>query len=132
MVVAAGQAERWLPSLVVAVARGGRLQEQVSVGEADFAARLSAGPQVQYRMGSITKTVTAVALMQLVTEGKLDLRGPLKQGWPGAPHDDISLADLLTHGSGLQTEPRGSVWETLEFPAREDLAATANGRCQPF
>jgi CubicO group peptidase (beta-lactamase class C family) len=125
-VVAAVQNERRLPSLVVAVAQSGRLLHPVSIGYADVASGLRAGPDVQYRIGSITKTVTAMAVMQLVAEGKLDLRGPLKQGWPGAPHDDISLADLLTHGSGLQREPNGSVWETLRFPARNELAATAN------
>ncbi len=98
----------------------------IAIGRADLEAGIPAGPDVQYRMGSITKTVTATAVMQLVTAGKLDLRGPLQQGWPGAPHDDISLADLLTHGSGLQREPVGSVWETLQFPNREDLAATAS------
>jgi len=120
------QKERRLPSLVVAVAQSGRLIHQVSIGEADRASELPAGPDVQYRIGSITKTVTAVAVMQLVSQGKLDLRGPLRQGWPGAPHDDIALADLLTHGAGLQREPAGSVWETLQFPERDQLAAAAD------
>lgn len=120
------QKERRVPSLVVAVAHSGQLINHVSIGQADVAAGLSAGPDVQYRIGSITKTVTAVAVMQMVAQGRLQLRGPLKQGWPGAPHDDISLADLLAHGSGLQREPSGSVWESLHFPAREQLAATAN------
>ena len=70
--------------------------------------------------------MTAVAVRYLVAEGKLDLRGPFSQGWPGDPQEDISLADLLTHGSGLEREPVGSVWETLRFPARDQLAATAN------
>lgn len=120
------QRERRLPSLVVGVAHAGHLLDEVSIGQADRACGLPAGPEVQYRVGSITKTITAVAVMQLVAQGKLDLRGPLRQGWPGAPHDDISLADLLTHGSGLQREPAGSVWETLQFPARDQLVATAD------
>lgn len=124
--VVAVQKERRLPSLVVAVAASGSRVEHLSVGQGDLAAPRHAAPDMQYRIGSITKTVTAAAVMQLVAEGKLDLRGPLSQGWPGAPHDDISLADLLTHGSGLQREPPGSVWESLSFPACEESASTAD------
>lgn len=97
----------------------------ISVGHADVATGLRAGPQVQYRIGSITKTITSMATMQLVSAGELDLRSPLSQAWPGAPLEDVAISDLLTHGSGLQREPEGAVWETLQFPEREDLAAAA-------
>ncbi|HVC39966.1 MAG TPA: serine hydrolase domain-containing protein [Candidatus Dormibacteraeota bacterium] len=95
------------------------------MGQADLDQGLPAGPDVQYRIGSITKTVTAAAVMQLVANGRLDLQGPLSQGWPDAPYPDISLADLLTHGSGLQREPAGAVWETLQFPERHQLLQAA-------
>lgn len=125
MKVAALQAEQRVPSLVVAAASGGDPIEHISTGKADFRAGREAGPDVQYRIGSITKTFTATAVMQLVGEGRLDLRRPLSQGWSGAPHDELSLADFLSHGSGLQREPPGRVWETLRFPNREQLAANA-------
>jgi CubicO group peptidase (beta-lactamase class C family) len=125
MKVASLQAEQRVPSLVVAAASGGEPIEHISVGKADFRAGREAGPDVQYRIGSITKTFTAMAVMQLVGEGRLELRRPLSQGWSGAPHDELSLADFLSHGSGLQREPPGRVWETLRFPNREQLAATA-------
>jgi CubicO group peptidase (beta-lactamase class C family) len=123
--VAALQAEHRVPSLVVAVASRGQPIDHISIGKSDFRAGREAGPDVQYRIGSITKTFTAVAVMQLVGEGRLDLRRPLSQGWPGAPHDELTLADFLSHGSGLQREPPGRVWETLQFPDREQLAANA-------
>jgi CubicO group peptidase (beta-lactamase class C family) len=125
MRLAAIQAEQRVPSLVVAAASGGDPIEHISIGKADFQAGREAGPGVQYRIGSITKTFTAMAVMQLVGEGNLDLRRPLSQGWAGAPHDEISLADFLSHGSGLQREPPGRIWETLRFPSREQLADNA-------
>jgi CubicO group peptidase (beta-lactamase class C family) len=60
--VAAIQVDRRVPSLVVAVAEAGRLIHHVSIGQADLAVGLRAAPDVQYRVGSITKTVTAVAV----------------------------------------------------------------------
>lgn len=120
------QSERRIPGLVVAIADRGHVIDHISIGQADISSNLSAGPDVQYRIGSITKTITAVAVMQLVAAGKIDLRGPLSQAWKGGPHDDISVADLLTHGSGLQREPGGRVWETLSFPSRDQLVEVAN------
>ena len=125
MKVAAVQAEQRVPSLVVAVASRGQPIEHVCIGKADFRAGREAGPNVQYRIGSITKTFTALAVMQLVGEGRLELRRPLSQGWPGAPHEELSLADFMSHGSGLQREPPGRIWETLQFPDREHLAENA-------
>ncbi|MGC1184716.1 MAG: serine hydrolase domain-containing protein [Candidatus Dormiibacterota bacterium] len=122
----AAQSERRIPGLVVAIGERGRLIEHISIGHADIASGLPAGPDIQFRIGSITKTVTAVAVMKLVAAGKIDLRGPLSQAWKGGPHDDISVADLLTHGSGLQREPGGAVWETLTFPSRDQLVQVAD------
>jgi CubicO group peptidase (beta-lactamase class C family) len=125
-IAAAAQTDYRIPGLVVAVAERGHLIEQVSIGSADISAQVPAKPDVQYRIGSITKTVTAVAVMQLAAAHTIDLRGPLRQAWKGGPFDDISIADLLTHGSGLQREPGGAVWETLSFPSREELVDVAN------
>lgn len=54
-------------------------------------------------LGSITKTVTAVATLKLVEQGKLDLDETLDSIWPDAPDDKASITvhELLTHTSGL-------------------------------
>ncbi|MGH7691698.1 MAG: serine hydrolase domain-containing protein [Candidatus Dormibacteria bacterium] len=125
----AAQAEHRLPSLVVAISEAGEMLHQVAVGRADVARSKPAATDVQYRIGSITKTFTALAILQLVAEGRLDLQGPLSQGWPGAPDRSVTLADLLCHGSGMQREPDGGVWEVLEFPRADQLAeVTERGR----
>lgn len=114
-----------LPSLVVVVARKGRTLTEIYSGVADVAAELPAGPGVQYRLGSITKTITAVGIMQQVTVGKVGLEQRLDALWPQAPHGELRIADLLSHTSGLQREPVGEVWETLLLPSREELPANA-------
>jgi CubicO group peptidase (beta-lactamase class C family) len=114
------QSEQHLPSVVAAAVRGGDVFWTDAVGLADVESGEEATPDHQYRIASITKTFTAVAVMQLRDEGKLALDDRLDRHIPGAARTP-SLRALLGHSSGLQREPPGRVWETLEFPSREQL-----------
>ncbi|MDP9266638.1 MAG: beta-lactamase family protein, partial [Chloroflexota bacterium] len=79
-----------------------------------------ATPDHQYRIGSITKTFTAVSIMQLRDAGKLDLEDPLDRHLEGAPHKP-TIRRMLSHSSGLQREPPGDVWETMWFTEGEEF-----------
>ena len=59
--------------------------------------------------------------MLLRDEGKLDLDDPLSAHVPEAVHGGPTIRRLLAHSSGIQREPPGEVWETLEFPRGEAL-----------
>jgi CubicO group peptidase (beta-lactamase class C family) len=110
-----------LPSLAAAVFRGAELFWSDAVGLADVEEQTEATPDTQYAVASITKTFTAVSVMQLRDEGKLDLEEPLSSYLPEAAHGSPTLRRMLAHASGLQREPPGEVWETLEFPGEEEL-----------
>jgi len=114
------QAEKRLPSVAAAALRDGELLWSNAVGLADIDGAEEATPDHQYRIASITKTFTAVALMQLRDEGKLSLDDPLDLHISGAPRSP-TLRFLLSHASGLPREPPGRIWETLTFPSREEL-----------
>ena len=114
------QAEKRLPSVAAAAVRDGEVVWADSVGVADVESGEDATPDHQYRIASITKTFTAVAVMQLRDEGKLSLDDPLDRHIPGAVRSP-TLRFLLSHASGLQREPPGRIWETLSFPSREEL-----------
>jgi CubicO group peptidase (beta-lactamase class C family) len=114
------QAESRLPSVAAAAVRDGEVIWSDAVGFADVEGGEEATPEHQYRIASITKTFTAVALMQLRDEGKLALEDPLDRHVPGAVRSP-RLRFLLSHASGLQREPPGRIWETLAFPSREEL-----------
>ncbi|GAA3068859.1 hypothetical protein GCM10020254_10770 [Streptomyces goshikiensis] len=59
-------------------------------------------PNSRFRIGSVTKTFSAVVLLQLVDEGKLKLDDPANTYLPGLlPDDRITVRHLLTHRSGL-------------------------------
>ena len=57
----------------------------------------------RYWVASVTKALTAIAVMSLVEEGKLSVNDTITQLFPDAPADkkDITVFNLLTHGSGL-------------------------------
>ena len=73
----------------------------------------SATPETAYRIGSITKTLTAIAVLQQVTAGRIALDDPVGAVLTELPSDIgvVSVRALLTHGSGLLAEPAGPWWE---------------------
>ncbi len=110
-----------LPSISSAVFRGNEVEWSDALGLADVEERVEATPETQYACASITKTFTAVSILQLRDAGKLDLEDPLSRHLPEAAHGTPTLRLLLSHASGLQREPTGAVWETLEFPGEQEL-----------
>ena len=121
-IVATAQAEQRAPSLSAAVFRDGDVLWRRALGSADVAAGEDATSGHAYRIGSITKTFTAVCVLQLRDAMVLDLDDPLRTHIPevsGGP----TVRDALSHLSGLQREPPGDIWETLQPPTREGLLA---------
>ena len=112
-----------LPSVSAAVFRGDELVWSEALGLADVEQRVEASPDTQYAVASITKTFTAVSVLQLRDEGKLDLDDPLSKHLPEASHGTPTLRRILAHASGLQREPPGEIWESLTFPGEEELLA---------
>ena len=126
------QAAGRLPSLSAAVFRGGEVAWDEAVGLADVERGLDATTDARYAIASITKTFTAVSLLQLRDAGKLDLEDPLSRHLPEAAHGTPTLRRLLSHASGLQREPPGEVWETMRFPDEQELLATLGEAEQPL
>lgn len=133
--VMATVAQRGQPGLSIGVVLGDRLVWAKGYGYADMEKKVPASPQTLYRIASITKTFTAVAILQLRDSGKLQLDDPLRRhlGWarirtrdPDA--SDITIRELLTHSSGLQREVPGTLWSTPVFPSsaalRDELEET--------
>ncbi len=61
-------------------------------------------PNTKHRLGSITKQFTAMLILQLVADGKLDLQDPITKylpDYPKANGDIITTHHLLTHTSGI-------------------------------
>ena len=121
--VRSAQREKRLASLAAAVLRDGELIWETAVGAADVEAGLDTTPDTQYRIGSITKTFTAAAIMQLRDAGKLDLEDTLERHVEGAAHTP-SIRRLLSHASGLQRETQDDSWLSLRFAQPDELLET--------
>ena len=121
--VRALQAERRLPSVSAAAFVDGDVVWELAVGLADAATGREATPDTQYRVGSITKTFTAAAVLRLADEGAIDLLAPLREYVPELGDERVRVKDVLSHASGLQREEPGSSWDDAVFLSREELVA---------
>lgn len=119
-------------SVVVGVLHRGRAWRQAH-GVVDLRST-PATPQTPFRLASITKTLTAIAAMQLVEEGRLSLDDTVGSLLPQSPPPwrAITVRQLLNHTSGIRHyPPKGperfldvhlSVEETLALIAKRPLA----------
>ncbi len=93
----------------------GELAWSGGAGYADLAAGRRSGPDVLYRIASITKTFTGTAIMQLRDATRLDLDDPVVKWIPelaGSASPEtigaVTIRRLLSHESGLVSEPPGT------------------------
>ncbi|MFH9824340.1 serine hydrolase domain-containing protein [Streptomyces bobili] len=117
--IAVAQSAGRAPSLVAAVVRDGRT---VWHGARTCVDGHAPDENVQYRIGSITKTFTAVLVLRLRDEGALDLEDPLEKHLPGTGAGEATIAQLLAHMGGLAAESPGPWWERTPGSLRPDLS----------
>ncbi|WP_036372441.1 serine hydrolase [Micromonospora sp. ATCC 39149] len=121
--IARAQSEGRAPSLVLGVVRDGELAHLAAAGQ-----RPRPDADRQYRLGSITKTMTAVLVMQQRDAGALALDDPLERHLPGTGVGQLTLRQLLGHASGLQREPDGAWWERVDVGGLASVLAGVDGR----
>ncbi|MES4891721.1 serine hydrolase domain-containing protein [Streptomyces sp. NPDC096012] len=91
-----------LPGFLLSVARGGRVAHLTTYGLRDTAAGLPVGPDTLWRIYSMTKPVTAVAVLMLVEEGRLALDDPLDRHLPEFAEPRVYESGS---GTGVRTRP---------------------------
>ncbi len=97
-----------IPGAVISVVKDGELFYTQGIGYEHIEDKKKVDPiRSQFRVASITKTFTAIAIMQLVEQGKLNLHADIRTYLPAneyiwdAPYS-FAIHDLLTHTSGLE------------------------------
>jgi CubicO group peptidase (beta-lactamase class C family) len=94
-----------IPGLSLAVVKDGKMAYARGFGARDLKAGLPATPDTLYGIGSITKSFTAMAIMQLQEAGKLNVDDPVSKHLPefklGKEGKPIAIRHLLSHSSGI-------------------------------
>lgn len=116
------QTDGRVPGLAAGVARKGRLEWFRGIGTIDLASPGETPDEdTQYPVASNSKTFTAVAVMALRDEGRLDLDDTVEQHLADSSHARVTIRQLLSHTSGMQREPVGDIFDTMVMPSREEL-----------
>lgn len=85
----------------VLVVENGKTVYERSFGYADFQQKHLNKATTQFPIASISKTLTATAILQLAQAGKLSVSDPAASFLAGFPYPDITIRHLLSHTSGL-------------------------------
>ena len=85
----------------VLVAKKGKILYQNSFGWADYLLKDSLQIDSQFELASVSKPMTAIAMLQLVEQGKVSLADSVERFYPDFPYKGITIKQLLSHRSGL-------------------------------
>src|SRR5687768_4288064 len=102
--VASEMTRQKIPGMSVAIVSGGQPRWAAGYGMQDVENNVPAKASTVYRLGSISKPITAVAVMQLFERGRLDLDAPVQKYCPAFPEKQwpVTTRQVLGHLSGIR------------------------------
>lgn len=111
------------PGAAICVMREGRVLWSRGFGLADFEQRVPITADTRFRIGSVSKALTSVAVGRLIEEGRLDLDSPVQRYVPGFPlkRYPISVRQVAGHLAGIRHYLPG------EFENREHYPTLTQG-----
>ena len=123
--------DKELPALSIALVDDQKIVWARGFGFADPQAKKPATAETVYRVGSVSKLFTDIAVMQLVEQGELDLDAPVTKYLPDfkpkQPFDKpITLRMLMSHRAGLVREPPVGNYFDPTSPSLEAMVRSLN------
>src|SRR4030042_1214216 len=111
------------PGAAVLVKKQGQVILRKGYGLANLELNVSVEPDMIFRLGSITKQFTAVAILMLAEDGKLSLQDEITKFLPDYPTQGkkITVEHLLTHTSGIKSYTDLPEWLPLQ---RKDMSVS--------
>ncbi len=124
-------ADKDLPAVSIALVDDQQIVWSKGFGFADPVKKVSATAETVYRVGSVSKLFTDIAVMQLVEQGKIDLDAPVTRYLPNfRPRNlfdkTITLRQLMSHRSGLVREPPVGHYFDPDEPTLASTIASLN------
>jgi CubicO group peptidase (beta-lactamase class C family) len=112
-------AKQKIPGLTVAVASGRQVRWSAGFGMQDIENGVAAKAVTVYRLGSISKPITAVAVMQLFERGRLDLDAPVQKYCPAFPEKQwpVTTRQVLGHLAGIRHYKSDEEFNSTRFYA---------------
>lgn len=112
--ITAGMSQHGVPGLSVAVVLDHKLRWSNGYGLSDVENFIPAKAATAYRLASISKPITAAAVMQLAERGKLDLDAPIQKYCPAFPQKQwpVTARLLLAHLSGVRHYKNDAEYES--------------------
>lgn len=93
------------PSASIAVVRAGRIELLKAFGKSSLSSARLASSNLRYPIGSISKQITAVALLAMAEDGKVRLDDRVSKYLPQIPHSsEVTVGELLSHTAGYRDD----------------------------
>jgi D-alanyl-D-alanine carboxypeptidase len=128
-----------IPGIAVGIVHNGKSVYRKGFGYADVEAKIPVTATTCFRIASISKTFTAVAIMQLLEAGKLALDNRVGKHLPwfkkqtaGTDSDNITIRQLLSHTGGVFRDGTSPHWEDSAFPDLDGLKKSVSGKTVVF
>lgn len=116
------------PGAAAIVVRKGEVIYKKAIGMADMELNVPLQTNMIFRIGSISKQFTAVAILQLAEQGKLSLQDDIKKYIPEMPYKEtITIEQLLNHTSGIKSytnKPEFEGWMRRDMKPMEIIKLT--------
>jgi CubicO group peptidase (beta-lactamase class C family) len=116
-------AERHIPGAAIAVIKNGRVIKTAGYGLASVEFGVPVTKETVFEIGSVSKQITAAAIMLLVEEGKINLDEKISKYLPATPEawKNVRVRNLLTHTSGIKSYTVLSGFELTKRLTRDEF-----------
>lgn len=121
--VRAQMAERHTPGAAIAVTRNGQIIKTEGYGLANVELNVPATKETVFEIGSVSKQITAAAIMLLVEDGKINVDEKISKYLPNTPESwgKVTVRNLLNHTSGIKSYSSLSGFELSKRLKRDDF-----------
>lgn len=119
LIIKTEMAKQKIPALSIAIATDNQLRYEQGFGLADLENKVPANAATAFRTASIAKAITAVGVLQLAEQGKLNLDAPIQKYCQAFPQKQwtVTARQLLGHLGGVRHYKPGEANGTKFFPS---------------